>query len=181
MRVFSNCEEVELTLNDQSLGRQTMKKNSHLAWPVIYQPGALEAFGYRGGQCVATAKVETTGPAARVVAAADRNVINADGEDVASVTVSVVDDRGRAIPTADHRIDFEISGAGKLLGVGNGDPSSHESDLAPQRSLFNGLALALVQSTMKSGEIRLAARAEGLEAGKLTIRSTACAIRAAIQ
>src|SRR5437016_6065835 len=63
VRVFSNCDEVELLLNDRSLGRQTMTINSHLAWEVMYEPGALEAFGYRGGQCVATAKVETVGPA----------------------------------------------------------------------------------------------------------------------
>jgi len=86
------------------------------------------------------------------------------------VTVSVVDEQGRTVPTADNLIHFDVrSGAGKLLGVGNGDPSSHESDVAPYRSLFNGLALVLVQSTEKAGEILLTARSEGLTDAKLTI------------
>ena len=177
VRVFSNCEEVELMLNDRSFGRQIMKPNSHLAWQVIYEPGALEAFGYRGGQCVATAQVQTTGQSAQIVLSSDRPTINADGEDVASVTVSVVDEKNRPVPTADNLIHFDVSGAGKLLGVGNGDPSSHESEIAPHRSLFNGLALVLLQSTTRPGEIRLSARSDGLREASLTVTAAASPTR----
>jgi beta-galactosidase len=173
VRVFSNCDEVELMHNDRSLGRREMLRNSHLAWSVIYEPGTLEAFGYRGGQCVATATVATTGAPARIILTPDRSTIDADDADVASVMVSVVDEAGRAVPIADNLIRFELSGPGKILGVGNGDPSSHESEIAPHRSLFNGLALVLVQSTSKAGQIRVVARGEGLSDAKMVIESVA--------
>jgi beta-galactosidase len=85
--------------------------------------------------------------------------------------VSAIDAKGRAVPTADQLIRFEISGAGRLLGVGNGDPSSHESDKAPQRKLFNGMALCLLQATKKAGEIIITATGGGLQPARLTIKA----------
>jgi len=125
---LSNCEEVELFLNGDSLGKQAMKRNSKLSWKVKYAPGKLSAKGYNAGKLVTEAKVETTGNAAAVQLAPNRATINADGEDVSVITVSVADAQGRIVPTADNKINFSIEGAGKILGVGNGDPSSHEPD-----------------------------------------------------
>ncbi len=125
---LSNCEEVELFLNDASLGRQPMKRNSKLSWQVKYAPGVLSAQGYNGGKLVAAQKVETTGAAAVVQLKPNRAIINADGEDVSVITVSATDAKGRAVPVAQNLIHFELSGPGKILGVGNGDPSSHEPD-----------------------------------------------------
>jgi len=136
---LSNCEEVELFLNGTSLGRQTMKRNSKLTWQVKYAPGILSAQGYNGGKLVASQKVETTGDAVVVQLKPNRSIINADGEDVSVVTVSATDVKGRAVPVAQNLIHFELSGPGKILGVGNGDPSSHEPDTfvpqAPVRSI----------------------------------------------
>ena len=81
--------------------------------------------------------------------------INADGEDVAVVRVEVLDNEGRAIPTADPTISFKVSGEGALIGVGNGDPNCQESDKAPKRSLFNGLAQVIVQSSKIAGTIAI--------------------------
>ena len=125
---LSNCEEVELFLNGASLGKQPMKRNSKLSWRVKYAPGILSAKGFNGGKLVAEQKVETTGDAAAVQLAPDRATIKADGEDVSVVTVSVADAQGRIVPTAGNKINFAIEGAGKILGVGNGDPSCHEPD-----------------------------------------------------
>ena len=125
---LSNCEEVELFLNGQSLGKQAMKRNSKLSWQVKYAPGTLSAKGFTGGQVVAEAKVETTGDATAIQLAADRSALNADGEDVSALTVSATDAQGRVVPVAGNKINFAIEGAGKILGVGNGDPSSHEPD-----------------------------------------------------
>ncbi len=124
----SNCDEVELFLNDASLGRRQMKKNSNLEWKVKYAPGTLLARGYKDGKEIATEKVETTGEPAAVKLSADRTTINGDGEDVSVVTVEVLDEKGRHVPTAGDEIGFEISGPGKIVGVGNGDPSCHEAD-----------------------------------------------------
>jgi beta-galactosidase len=126
---FSNCEEVELLLNGQSLGKKKMPKNFHLQWLVKYTPGTLSAKGYVAGKVVAEDKLETTGVPAMVQLVPDRNVINADGEDVSVVTVSVTDAHGRIVPAACDQIHFELSGSGKIIGVGNGDPTCHEPDV----------------------------------------------------
>jgi len=125
---LSNCEQVELFLNGQSLGEQTMRKNSKLSWQVNYNPGTLSAKGYVGGVVVAETKVETTGDASAVQLTPDRATINADGEDVSVFTVAVIDGQGRIVPTAGNKINFTLAGPGKILGVGNGDPSCHEPD-----------------------------------------------------
>jgi len=129
VRCFSNCQEVELFLNGQSLGRKSMAPNSHLQWNVKYAPGALSAKGYKDGQVIAEQKVETTGPATAVKLTPDRASIDADGEDISIITVAVTDSTGRIVPVADNHIEFELSGPGKIIGVGNGDPSCHEADV----------------------------------------------------
>ncbi len=126
--VFSNCEEVELFLNGQSQGRQTMKKDSHVQWKVKYAPGTLLARGYSGGKEVMTDKVETTGDATAIQMMPHKAGIHADREDLSVITVQANDTRGRMVPTAGNDITFEITGPGKIIGVGNGDPSSHEPD-----------------------------------------------------
>ncbi|HTY86660.1 MAG TPA: beta-galactosidase GalA [Candidatus Acidoferrum sp.] len=126
---YANCQEVELFLNRQSLGRKKMEPNSHLEWPVKYAPGILSAKGYTDGQLVSETKVETTGAPAAVKLTPDRAALNADGADVSAVTVAVTDAQGRIVPGANHPIHFELDGPGKIIGVGNGDPSCHEPDV----------------------------------------------------
>ena len=126
--VHSNCEEVELFLNGQSQGRKTMQRNSHLEWKIKYAPGILLARGYNGGKEVLTDQVETTGEPVAIQLEPHRATIKADGEDVSVITVLVNDAQGRKVPAAGNLITFTINGPGKIIGVGNGDPSSHEPD-----------------------------------------------------
>jgi beta-galactosidase len=128
VRALSNSDEVELFLDGVSLGRQIMQRASELKWSVRYRPGILSAKGYQRGQLVAETKVETTGAPTAVRLAPDRPSLEADAEDIAIVTVSVVDDRGRVVPVAGNAIAFKIEGPARIIGVGNGDPSSHEPD-----------------------------------------------------
>ena len=160
--VHSNAEEVELFRNGKSLGSKTMEPNSHLEWEVPDSPGRLEARGLKDGKKI-TAAVETTGKAAGLALAPDRTALAADGSDLAWVGVSVVDDKGRVVPTADNMVRFSVSGPGRILGVGNGDSSSHEPDKADQRSAFHGLCMVLVQTTGEPGNIQLKAEADGLK------------------
>ena len=95
---------------------------------------------------------------------ADRTDFNADGEDTAILCAEALDSEGRPVPTADSMVEFTISGPGKIIGVGNGDPNCQESDKEPRRSLFNGLAQVIVQSTKSPGEIQLSARRGGMRA-----------------
>jgi len=129
VRCFSNFDEVELLLNGSSLGRKTMPRNSHLQWLVPYHPGTLMARGYKDGKLQSEEKVETTGAPAAIKLTPDRTTINPNGEDLSIITIAVTDAQGRVVPIADNLINFEIGGVGKIIGVGNGDPSSHEPDV----------------------------------------------------
>eukprot|EP01120_Amphizonella_sp_Union-15-10_P012342 TRINITY_DN5463_c0_g1_i1.p1 TRINITY_DN5463_c0_g1~~TRINITY_DN5463_c0_g1_i1.p1 ORF type:complete len:494 (+),score=92.22 TRINITY_DN5463_c0_g1_i1:91-1482(+) len=174
--VYSNAHSVELFLNDKSLGRQTMPVMQHLRWEVPYAPGTLLARGYdEKGVSIASQARSTTGNPVSIDLLVEWGTkgLVADGQDVALIQVSALDDKGMPVPTASNLITFSISGPGKILGVGNGDPSSHEPDKAMYRSLFNGLARVIVQSERSlAGDIILTATSPGLSAGRLTIRSS---------
>ncbi|HJQ71546.1 MAG TPA: beta-galactosidase GalA [Blastocatellia bacterium] len=171
---WSNCESVELFLNGKSMGRKTMEANSHLEWKVPYAPGVIEARGIKNGKEIIT-RVETTGEAASINLEADRRSVLGDGEDVSVITVTARDEQGREVPTADSLIRFEVSGPGRIIGVGNGDPSSHEPDRYPkgnyQRRLFNGKCQVLIQTIRQAGTIELRATSERLKAAKLQIQT----------
>lgn len=166
--VYSNLDEVELFLNGASLGSQKIPHLGHVQWKVKYLPGVIEARGSNDGKVVLTEKRETTGPTVAIRLTADRMEINADGEDLAFLQVEALDKEGRQVPTAGNLIAFKVSGEGKLIGVGNGDPNCHESDKEPKRSLFNGLAQVIVQATKRPGEIRIEAVKEGWDGPELT-------------
>jgi beta-galactosidase len=137
-------------------------------WKVQYEPGVIEARASKDGKVVLVEKRETTGAPAQIRLTADRMAIDADGEDVAVVTVEALDKEGRPVPTAMNKIAFNISGDGHLLGVGNGDPNCLESDREPKRSLFNGLAQVILQSTRREGEIHIEATKDGWDGPELT-------------
>ncbi|HEX3570927.1 MAG TPA: beta-galactosidase GalA [Acidobacteriaceae bacterium] len=161
---YCNQESVELFLNGTSLGSQPAKKNSHLVWKVKYAPGVLEARASKAGRVVLTDKRETAGPAAKIVATADRTRIAADGRDVAVINVSIMDAQGRPVPTADNKVSFALSGPATVIGVGNGDPSCHEPDHATERSAFNGLCMAIIQTRRgETGSISIAISSPGLQ------------------
>jgi len=169
VRAYTNFDEVELFLNDQSQGRRPVPRGGYVEWPVVYAAGTLRAAGYRHGQLVKTTRVETTGPAAALALTPDRASLRADGEDCALVTVSALDTEGRHVPTAMDAVEFELSGPGKIIGVGNGDPSGHEPDKGTRRSLFNGYAQVIVQSAKSAGPLTLTARAPGRRPATVTL------------
>lgn len=153
--VYSNLDEIELLLNGKSLGIKQVPHLKHVEWQVPYQPGAIEAIGRRGGQVLLRERRVTTGPGRNLRVRTDRRLILADGRDVAILTVDLLDARAMPVPTANHKLAFRVSGAGRLIGVGNGNPNSLESDKASKRALFNGLAQLIVQSTTEPGDIRI--------------------------
>ena len=171
VRCFSNCKTVELFLNGKSLGKQDMPENEYLDWRVAYAPGVLSAKGYNGGKLAVETKVETTGAPAAVRLQLDRSIINADGEDLSVVDVSVVDASGRVVPVADNLVQFELTGPGKIIGVGNGDPSSHEPDKASERKAFNGYAQVIVQASRDAGVMELKASSAGLKGASVKIET----------
>ena len=190
---YTSCDVVELFLNGKSYGAKALDfprqgstgswnryarpqvfattADLHLVWDVPYEPGTLKAVGYKDGKEVCTAEISTTGEPAAIGLSVDKNAMAADGRDIAHITVQILDDKGRVVPTADNEVAFEIQGAGKIIGVDNGNPSSHEDYKANHRKAFNGSCLAIVQGSRKPGKIRLVARAEGLKEASIEIEA----------
>ncbi len=166
--VNSNADSVQLLLNNKSLGTKIMPGNGHLQWDVKYAPGKLEAIGYKSRKSL-HAQVETTGAPAEIVLTPYKTTMLADGKDVTVMNMSIIDREGREVPDANNMIRFTISGPGRIIGVGNGDPSSHEPDKcmdgAWQRSAFNGKCQVIVQSENKPGIIKFQATSPGLWSG----------------
>ncbi len=163
--VNTNADDVELLLNGKSLGKKTMPRNSHLQWEVNYEPGILEAIAYKKGKELIT-KIETTGQAHLIVLSPDRETIKADGKDGTVFNVSFLDSEYKEVPDASNMINFTITGDAKIIGVGNGDPSSHEPDKCVdgmwQRSAFNGRCQVIIQAGKTPGKITLEAKSNGL-------------------
>lgn len=164
-----NCDAVELLLNGRSLGRKPMPRNGHLAWSVPYAPGRLEARGFDKGRRVASSVRETAGTAAAVRLTANRRVAKADGNDVVMLKAEIVDARGRPVPDADTLLRFETSGGAAVIGVGNGNPTSLEPDVATQRRVFHGLAQAIVRVGDRPGPFAVRVSGEGLKPASLRI------------
>jgi beta-galactosidase len=180
VRCFSNCKTVELFLNGKSLGKQTMPMNEYLDWTVPYAAGVLSAKGYDGRNVVAETKMEKTGVPAAIQLHPDRSIITADGEDLSIIDVSVADAHGRVVPNADNLIQFHLDGPGKIIGVGNGDPSSHEPDKASERKAFNGFAQVIVQADRTAGKIELSASSPKLDSANVKIKATTSKLAEAV-
>lgn len=173
---YSNMDEVELYVNGKSLGRKQMPKNGHLSWEAVYQPGSIKAVGYKNGKKMLTETIQTTGAPARLELSADRPIINADGTDVAVVTVKAVDKKGRFVPDADIDLDINVEGDMRILGVGNGNPTfqakERPTDGAGKQfgiKTFNGLAQILVEAGTQPGTGTLTVTSEGIPAQTLQI------------
>jgi beta-galactosidase len=189
---YTNCDTVELFLNGKSVGVQgyafprpgmqerygmmpprakalQTTSDLHLMWTVPYEPGTLKAVGTRNGQVVSTVEIATTGEAAAIELSADRQTIAADRRDVAHVTVRIVDAQGRMVPTAANEVLFDIQGEGRSIGLDNGDMRSHEDYKGKTRRAYNGMCLAMLQSTSREGRIQVTATSPGLKPASLAI------------
>jgi len=190
---YSNCDAIELFLNGKSYGEKRLEfprpgnagswyqyakppvngttADLHLSWDVPYEPGVLKAVGRKGGKEVCVKEVQTAGEPAAIRLSVDREAIAADAQDVVHITVEIIDAAGIVVPTADNLVHFKIEGEGRLISVDNGNPVDHDSFKADRRKAFNGLCLAILQSTHKPGRIRLTARADGLKEASIEIKS----------
>lgn len=170
----SNCDEVELFVNGKSLGRKACDVCAPSEWSVPFEAGEIRADGYRGGKLVCSDKQETTGDPCKVVIEPDREYILDSGMDVVPIKVYVVDECGRAVPTANNHIRFTVNGDGFVLGVGNGDPNSHESDKLPCRDLYCGLCQALIEASVGARELTVTAESDGLIPASFTFEVKSC-------
>lgn len=174
VQVYTSGDEVELFLNGQSLGRKRRQPYQYrFVWDdVVYEPGTLIVQAYKYGMPWATAKRVTTGTCVGIELEADRNVIQADSEDLSYVTVRMIDADGYTVPDANHKITFELEGAGRLRATDNGDPTDLTSFTSHVRHAFNGLCLAIIQSSrQQQGPITLHAYSEGIGSKMIHLRA----------
>jgi beta-galactosidase len=186
--VYSNCREVELQLNGKSYGKKSLvfprpgalrswsdrtpagtTADLHLAWDVPYEPGTLQAIGWRDGQAVAQEEIHTAGASAAVALTCDKTVLSSRGRGVAQIEVRILDAEGNLVPTADNLVTFHVQGPAKIIGVDNGDTSSHDSYQADTRLAFNGMALAIIQAGRMPGHVVVTAKAAGLKSASIEL------------
>ena len=167
---YNNADEVELFLNGKSLGKKSKSKDVfHVVWRVPFTKGTLKAVSYKNGKEVLTKEIKTAGKPATIKLTADRSKIKANGKDLSFVTIEAVDENGIPVPTADNLMDFSVSGDSFITGTDNGDPTDSVSLKKPQRKLFNGKAVVIIQSGKKPGKITLTVKTEKLKSATLDI------------
>jgi beta-galactosidase len=174
VHVYTSGDEAELFLNGKSLGRKKKGQFEYrIVWnDVVYQPGTLKVVAYKNGEKWATDEVKTTGPAAKLTLQADREKITADGQDLSFITVTVADKKGLLVPRSSNHVTFSIEGPGEIVATDNGDATSFESFQAPERNVFNGLALVIVRAKAgQPGTITLKAESDGLKESAIKIES----------
>ncbi len=183
VRVFSNCDTIELILNGKSLGEKEMVQYAHVDFNVKYEKGEIKAIGKKNGEEVCSMVRRTSGHAYKVVLEPDRTTMKADGCDAIVVYAKIYDDKGDVVTFADNEVRFKVEGNAKIIGVGNGDPSSLEPDKATplkdfrgrpitldaynplkqnKRRAFNGACMVIIQSEGEKGEIKLTATSNAL-------------------
>jgi beta-galactosidase len=167
---YSNCDTVELFLNDVSQGVKTTGDSLHLAWNVPWAPGTIRAKGIKGNTVVYD-QVTTAGSPAKVKLKPDRTSIIADGKDLVFIETNTTDANGVLVPNATNMVNFSVSGPGTIVGVDNGNAISRESYKGSSRSAFSGKCLVIVQATKASGSIIVTANSSGLSSDKVTISS----------
>ncbi len=172
--VYTNCDSVELFLNGKSFGEKAVENpvgTLHLTWDVLYEPGELKAVGKRKGKAVTTNAMKTAQFPHSIEVKTDRTGINRN--DIAYLTACIRDIGGTVVPTADNLVRFTIEGPGKIIGVDNGNPISHEPFIDEQIHAFNGYCLAVVQCTGDSGAINIKATSAGLKTAEVRVSAQA--------
>ena len=170
VEVYSNCEQVELTLNGRSLGAKPLAADlAPRIWTVPYAPGTLEAVGRNQGEVAARFELRTAGKPAALELTAHHAQLAPGWDRVDFITARVVDANGVVVPDADNPVAFAVTGPGAIAAVDSANNASHESFQGPQRRAYQGRCVAIVRATAAAGEITISATSAGLAPGSVTI------------
>jgi beta-galactosidase len=174
LATFTNCESVELILNGESMGEKYLKDfpNHIMTWYVPYAEGTIEAIGRTNGEIGASHLMQTAGKAKQVVLKPEILEIQANGTDIVHVEVSIADEEGLLLPAAEVKIEFEVNGAGNIIGIDSGNLASNEPYKGNHRTTYFGKCLVIIQSTESSGTIELCASAEGFISDTAIIKTS---------
>lgn len=170
---YTNCDEVSLTLNGETLGTKQLSeaREGVLTWEVPFKAGVLKAIGRNGGRDRCEFVLKTAGPAARIVLSPDVTHLSADGKDVCHVEFEVVDEQGICVPDAGHEITFNVNGPARIIGIENGDLNSLDDPKDNVHKAYRGRGLVILQAAREPGRVRLTARAEGLAGHDMEIEA----------
>jgi beta-galactosidase len=169
---YNNADEVELFLNGKSVGvKKKTGDDLHVMWRLKFEPGTLKAVSRKNGKVVLTSEIHTAGAPAKIELVADRKNIKADGKDLSFITIKILDKDGNLVPNADNLVNFKINGDAFIAGVDNGDEVSHDPFKANYRNAFHGLALAIVQTREKAGNITFTATSKGLQGATVVLKA----------
>ena len=172
VEAYSNCEEVELFLNGQSLGAQKINRDaSPRIWKIPFAPGTLKAVARNAGKIVAQDELRTAGKAEKIVLATETKTLPPGFDEVAVIRAHIVDANGVTVPRANDLISFQISGPGVIAAVDNADPASIEPFQAGTRHAYHGECVAYVKTSAAQGEISVTAAATGLQSGLITFQA----------
>ena len=169
---YNHADEVELFLNDKSLGKRSIEGDDlHVVWEkVAYEPGTLKAVSKKDGKVVKVSEIHTAGQAAKIRATADRATIKSGGKDLSFVKIELLDSTGNLVPKGDNLLHYKLEGDGEIAALDNGN----ETDLTPysnkeSRKTYNGLGLAIIRSHSSTGLLRLTVSGEGLQSTSVVI------------
>jgi beta-galactosidase len=169
---YTNCDTVDLYVNSTKIGTKKLSDfpNMIMVWPSVpWSTGTIKAVGMKGGVQVAVDSINTAGAAAKISLKADKTTLYADGDDAASIEVSLTDAADNFIFSATDTVQFTLTGAGRSLGIASGDWSSSEPFKATSRKLYHGKVLIVIQSTMTPGTIGLTVTSGTLPPATLTL------------
>ena len=167
---LTNGDTVMISFNGKLISEKKVDPFQMVEWQVPYAPGRLEAVAKKNGREVARFAVETTGEPVALRLIPDRKALDGDGCDAVPVTVEAIDAKGRPVPTANLAVELELSGPGENIGVGNGNPSSHDPEKGNTVKIYNGLAQVILQGQRGgSGNLVLRAKSDGLKPAETTI------------
>ena len=174
---YTNADEVELVQDGKSLGvRQNdvanPKERNQIRWNnITFSPGYLEAIARKNGKVVARHRIETAGTPKGLVAQADNAAWKADGMDLQHVEISLVDNKGRRIPTANDKLTFHVDGDARIVGVINGDINSEELSVGNTRRLYDGKCVVILRSGRKPSPVILTVTAEKQKGTKVKLQT----------
>jgi beta-galactosidase len=176
IRIYSNAPKTELFFNEKSMGVYEIdhKKGKKFSgeWQLPYQPGTIKAVAYdEKGNVIATDSQSSFGDAAKIRLKVDKNSLKADGRDMVFVEISMVDHEGNPVANANNRVEVEVCGAGRLVGLDNGSSADYEQYKGTSRKLFGGKLLAMIAAKEEPGDINLKVTSNGLHGEEIIIKA----------
>ncbi|MGB4659416.1 MAG: glycoside hydrolase family 2 TIM barrel-domain containing protein [Mobilitalea sp.] len=179
IRIYSNAPKTELFVNDKSMGifeidHEHGRKLSG-EWQVPYQPGFIKAVAYDENNVIIAEDIQSSySDPSEIILKPNKTIMKADGQDLIFVEISMQDEMGNPVANANNRVEVKVIGAGRLVGLDNGDSTDYDQYKGTSRKLFSGKLIAMIAAKQEAGDILLSVLSEGLSAKEMTLKAVPC-------